>query len=215
MIFKRLIRKYTGRTYLNQVPAEFIFEDTVVGPSEKHMIMGGESIQVVAACIIPVKTNTAVTLNAPVHLMVDEGAEILVAVSSLGVFIPPVIMTRHDGHILKMTFPAFITDRAVMGVIGHQRLNNISPEHLCFGIVDGDYRALGGRLHAGHDDTSPGILIILELLNGALTASPYGAQFRVPAEIRQIKTQLKACFQEILLRLYIKLFPVDIDLGHY
>jgi hypothetical protein len=54
------------------------------------------------------------------HFMMNERSEVLVGVSPFFIMKAPVIMTRHDRHILQVATTAFITHGAVMRVVGHQ-----------------------------------------------------------------------------------------------
>ncbi|MNN88832.1 hypothetical protein D3C81_2065630 [compost metagenome] len=74
-----------------------------------------------------------------------------------------------------------------MRVVGHQPFNNTGAEGLGLFIFDGDPGVVGGRGHAGHDDTTTGVVLVGVLLDRALAASANAAKGRVPAEIRDIE----------------------------
>src|SRR4051812_27204503 len=100
------------------------------------MVMCCKDIKVATACIFTVKTNASVACNAAVHLMGYERPEILVSERAFFKSKAAVGMACHYGHILKMAFPTFITNRAIVRMIHHQPLNHRCPK--CFGFWIGD-----------------------------------------------------------------------------
>ena len=73
-----------------------------------------------AASVVLVIANAAVTGDAAIHFMVDEWPEILVAVSAFFASVSTIGVPTHLRHILQMTLPSLFTDWAIMGVVGHQ-----------------------------------------------------------------------------------------------
>jgi hypothetical protein len=130
--------------------------------------------------------------------MVDMGSQILVKVGPFCKSIPTVMVAGHHGHVLEVAFPAFITHRAVMGMVGHEKFNNRSPELKGFRVIDGDAHVIADRRHAGHDDFAGNIFFIPKPLHSALAACANRPDGRVPAEIRDIKSQGQAGMKEIL-----------------
>ena len=104
--------------------------------AEINRVMTSKDVEIPAAGVVAVKPDTAVALDAAVHLMVDEGAEILIAMRALLKPGPSIIMTGHDGHVLEMAFAALVADRAIVRVVQHEPLDHARPEGLCIGIID-------------------------------------------------------------------------------
>src|SRR3546814_9378303 len=92
------------------------------------MIVGAHGIQIGAASIILIKTHTPVAMNAPVHFVIQEGTQVLVLVGALVESETTVIMPAHHGHVLEMAGSAFVTYRAIMGVVCHQPFDDACPE---------------------------------------------------------------------------------------
>ena len=157
------------------------------------MVMGGEYVKIIAACIIFIKSNAPVTLYAPVHFMMNERTEILVGVSSFFIIVPAVVVSGHHGHILQMTTAAFVAHGTVMRMVGHQPFDNAGAERLGFFIVDGDPGVVGGRGHAGHDDATTGVVLVGVLLDRALAAGPDATKRGVPAELWNVEAQRQTC----------------------
>ncbi len=102
--------------------------------------------------------------------MPNEWAERLIAMSPFRKPVATVDMPGHDRHILQMTLPTFVTDRAVMWMIDHQPFNDRGTKDLRFWIVDRNTRAMGSRGHAGHHQSTAPIMVVFELFDGALAA---------------------------------------------
>src|SRR5208283_955048 len=170
-----LIREYTCRTNLDEVPAELILQNTIFIAAEEYRVARRERVQIFAARVVAVIAYAAVTLNASVRLMIHQRAQILVAKCALVEFVVPVIMTGHDGHILQMALAAFIAHRAIMRMIQHESLNYARTERGGLRIRDGNPCAFYSRRHAGHYDFALRIVLILELFLLALAASAHRA----------------------------------------
>jgi hypothetical protein len=177
--------------------------------------MGPEYVQISAARVISIEPDAAVALDAAVHLMIDEGAEVLVLVRPFFEPGPAVGVAGHDRHILEVTLATFVADRAVMRVVHHKPFDDACAEGLRLGIVYGDAHAICQSGHAGHHDPASRILVVLELLHRALAAGAYGMHRRMPAEIRQIETQGQACLEEVLLLVHLVGLIVDEDSNHF
>src|SRR3990172_117085 len=136
------------------------------------MVAYAHGRQIVAAGVIVVEAHAPVALDAPIHLVIQEGPEILVVEGPLGGSIAAMRGTGHDGHVLEMTFSSLVADRAVVRVARHEPLSHRRPEGPRFRVVDGDAGALLGRSQAGHHDLALGVVLIFELLHGALAAGP-------------------------------------------
>ena len=95
MFFKSLIRENTGRANFNQIAAEFILQNSVFVPAEINAIARGKNIEIAPACVIPIKTDTAVTGNTTVHFVINKRPEILIFMRAFVVFVPAVIVAGH------------------------------------------------------------------------------------------------------------------------
>ena len=65
-------------------------------------------------------------------------------------------------------------------------------------VVNGDPDALGGRRHAGHDDLTLFVVVVLELLDGALAARADGMHRGMPAEVRDVEAERQAGLEKVL-----------------
>src|SRR5665213_2829823 len=98
-----------------------------------------------------------------------------------------------------MALAAFLADRAIMRMIGHQPLDHAGAELHRLGIADRDARVLSGLGHACHDDTSVLVVFAVELFHRALAACADRSHRGVPAEIRDLEAQRKTSLEEICL----------------
>ena len=146
--------------------------------------------------------------------MVNEWAEVLILKRALGKSCATVIMAGHHRHVLQVTLAAFVAYRTVMGMVQHHSLNNAGAKSNRFGIENGNAGLGHGRRHAGHDDSPASILVILKLLDGALTACAYRTQGGMPAEVRQVEPERETGVQQVLLRICFAGFAVDVDGSH-
>ena len=116
------------------------------------MSRSAEGVEVAAARIVPVETHATVALDAPVHLVIDERTEVLVAERALREPVAAVVVTGHHRHVLQMALAALVADRAIVRMVHHQPLDDARAEFARFRILDRDARAFGGRRHARHDE---------------------------------------------------------------
>jgi hypothetical protein len=72
MFSKGFVREDASRANFNQISAEFVFKCSVSAPTKIDSVMRPENIKIPSAAIVSVKSDTSVTLNAAVHLVVDE-----------------------------------------------------------------------------------------------------------------------------------------------
>jgi hypothetical protein len=124
-------------------------------------------------------------------------------------------MAGHYGHILKVAFSAFIANRAIMRVIGHQPFDDMFPKLYCFCVRYGDPLVVCNWFHTRHYKSSLPVVFILVNFYSTLTAGAHRSQCRMPAEIRQVKAKSKARFQEILSRFYVVRFVIYIERWHW
>ena len=79
-----LVGKHPRGADLHQVAAEFALQGAVLKPAEIDLVMAGEDVQILAPGIVMIKPHASVALDAAVHLVVEEGAQILIAMGPLG-----------------------------------------------------------------------------------------------------------------------------------
>ena len=123
MALERLVGEDPRGANLDQVAGEFTLEHAVLAAAEIHLVAQRERVQIVLARVFPVVAHAPVALDAAIHLVSDEGPEVLISERALGKFIAAVSVPRHHGHVLQVTTAAFITYRAIMGMICHQPFN--------------------------------------------------------------------------------------------
>src|SRR3981081_541248 len=147
---ERRIRKYTRRADFNQVAAEFVFENAVFVSPKVDRVAQMKRIQVVTTRVFAIKAHTSLALNAAVHLMAHQRAEILIAKCSFAKAVNALPVPRHHRHVLKVAFSAFVTDGTVVWMVLHQALDNSGTKGHSFRIGDGDACAVGGVGRARH-----------------------------------------------------------------
>lgn len=146
--------------------------------------------------------------------MGDKRAELLVLVGALGKAITALVVAGHHGHVLQVAMTTLLAHRAVVRVVGHQPFDDAGAEGLGLFIVDADPGVVGGRGHAGHNDAPARIVFIAVLLDRALAAGADAAERRVPAEVRDIKTEGQAGLQQVVRPIDFEIVAVYVDSGH-
>src|SRR6476620_4469680 len=114
------IGEHSGWTNLCEVTAERTFESSIFFTAEINVIVGRENIQIVKAGIVLIKANTPVTLNAEIHFMMNESAEVLIFVCTFLVLVPAVVMASHFCHIRQMAAFASIPNRPSMRLLSRK-----------------------------------------------------------------------------------------------
>ncbi|KPY63234.1 Uncharacterized protein ALO94_05579 [Pseudomonas syringae pv. spinaceae] len=188
-----LVGKHTGRTDLGEVTGKLAFQRAVLDAAEVHVVVRAVNAQIGAARVVFIEAHAAIAGDAAVHLVRDERPQFLILVGTLGETITALVVAGHHGHVLQMAVTAFLTDRAVVGVVGHQPFDDTGTEGLGFIIFDGDPGVVGGWRHAGHDDTTTGVVLVGVLLDRALATGANAAKGGVPAEIRDVEAQRQTC----------------------
>src|SRR5690606_23249132 len=75
-----LVGEYPGGADLGQVAGELAFQHPVLDAAEIHLVMGAKHTQIGPARIVLVVAHTAIAGDAAVHLVGNEGAQVLVDV---------------------------------------------------------------------------------------------------------------------------------------
>jgi hypothetical protein len=117
--------------------------------------------------------------------MLDKNTQVLIPISPLLAQVPSDPVTPGNGQGLQEAVPAFITDRAIMGVVHHEPLNHLSTEIDGLLIGGGNHQAIPGFDHTAHLDPFDRTVT----LHRADPAGPYGPQGRVVAEAGDDDTQ--------------------------
>ncbi len=108
--------------------------------------MGTVNPEIFTTGIILVITDAAVAGDAAVHLVTDEGAQLLILVGAFGKAVATAVVAGHYRHVLQVAGAALFTHRAVMGVVGHQPLHHALAKFFSLFILDGDVAAICGRV---------------------------------------------------------------------
>jgi len=128
MFSQCFVRKDSSGTNFNQISTKFVLKDPVTASAEINPVVYPKDVKVSSSGVIPIKPDTPVALDAAVHLVIYKRPQILIQIGPLFEPISPIYMTGHYRHVLKMTFSAFITDRAIVGMVDHQPFNNPSSK---------------------------------------------------------------------------------------
>ncbi len=210
-----LVGEHAGRADLDQIAGELAFQRAVLDATEVHVVVRAIHAQVGAAGVVLVVAHAAVAGDAAVHLMGDERAKLLVLVGALGEAIATGVVPGHHRHVLQVAVTAFLAHRTVVRVVGHQPLDDAGAERLGFLVVDADPGVVGGRRHAGHDDTTTGVVLVVVLLDRTLPAGPDAAKRGVPAEVGDIEAEGQAGLQQVVRSIDFEIFAVYVDSGHF
>ena len=84
---------------------------------KKTRVAQAEGVEIAAACVVPIEAHAPVALDAPVHLVVDKRAEVLVAEGPLGDAVAPIGVAGHHRHVLQVALAALVADRAIVRVV--------------------------------------------------------------------------------------------------
>src|SRR5271169_1307975 len=136
MLFERLVCEYSRGAYFDKISAELALKRAIFMPAEIHVVVRCKDVKVSAPCIVTVESDTAVAGDAAIHLMVNEGAEVLIPVGTFFKTCPAVIVPGHDCYILEMALTAFIADRTIMGMAHHEPFDDARAEGSRIRIID-------------------------------------------------------------------------------
>src|SRR6185369_8543235 len=133
-----LVVEDAGRADLDEVSRELVLERAVGVAAEVYVVVAAEDVEVAPTGVVAIKAHAAIALDAAVHLVVDERAEVLVAVGALGEPVATIVVPGHDRHVLQVALAALVADRTVVRVIRHQPLDDAGAELVRFPVVDRD-----------------------------------------------------------------------------
>src|SRR5690625_662 len=211
MLFEGFVGKYAGRADLDQISAEFIFEYARFVPAKIDIIVRGEDSEIFPSGVVVIESYTPVALDAAVHFMIDERAQILIVMGSFVEPVAPVCMSGHDRHVLKVTFSSLIAYGAVMGVIDHQSFDIGGPEIARFRGFQRDSHIFSYGFHACHDQFSFFILFIFVADDSTLPAGAHRTHGGMPAEIGEIHFERKASLQYIGVCSHLICLTINVD----
>src|SRR5262249_20133296 len=120
MLLQGFVGEDSRRTDLDQIAAEFALQDAVFVTPEVNVVVRGEDVEIAPASVVALEADTAIALDAALHLVIDEQAEILIAVGPLLEAKASVSVPGHHRHILQMAFAALVAHRAIVRMIDHQ-----------------------------------------------------------------------------------------------
>src|SRR5215468_717187 len=140
MMLQGLVGEYTGGTDFDQVATKLILQNAIFAAAEKDLVPRRERVQIGTARVVAVVAHAAVALDAPVHLVIHQWAQVLVSKRALVEFVTPVVVAGHYGHVLQVTLAALVAHRAVMRMIQHQSFNDTGAERRRLRIINRDAR---------------------------------------------------------------------------
>ena len=213
MSHKGLVSEDASGTDLYQVAAELALQSPIFMAAKVHMVMPAKDAEVAAAGIIAIKPDAPIALDAAVHLMIDEGAKILIAVGSLLEAEPAINVAAQQRHVLEMTFTALIAYRTVMRMIFHEPFDDALAKFYGFGVVYRDSSAVSGRSHTGHDDLAASVIFIPEQFDGAQTTRADGMHCWMPAKVWEVESQRKARMEKIQALSDLVRFVIYVNCG--
>ena len=195
---ERPVREHARRADLDQVAGEFVLELAVRRAAEVHPAAGTQRFQVRTTGVVAVEAHAPITGDAPIHLVADERAKVLIAPGSFRTPIAALGMARHDGHVLQVALAALLADRTVVRMVFHQPLDHRLAETGGMRRGNGQAHAVAHGRDAGHDH-APALVVLVGIFHdGALPAGADRAHGRVPTEIGQIKVLRQHRLQHVL-----------------
>ena len=206
-----LVGENPGGANLDEIAAELAFEHALAVAAEIGVVVRRLGGEIGPAGVLAIEAHAAVAGDAAVHLVIDEGAEILVAVGDFLLVVAAVIVARHQRHVLEVAFAALLADRAVVGVADHQAFDDSGAESLGLGVFDGDSRPGLRRGHAGHGEQAGLVFFAAVLLHRALAAGAHRTHARMPAEIRQVEALGQALLQQVVAGIDLVGHAIDQD----
>src|SRR5207253_7796886 len=103
--------------------------------------MRRENVEITTAGIVTIEPDAPIALDATIHVMLNEGTKVLIAIGTFWKPVAAIGVAGHVGHVLEMAFAAFVADRTIMRVIGHKPFDHSLTETLGFPIIDRNTRA--------------------------------------------------------------------------
>jgi hypothetical protein len=178
------------RTEIDQVARKRAFKRTVAETAEIGVICDLHGPQVAITGKLLIESPASPAVNAAVHLVLDEDAQVLIMVGPFLAEITPDPLAACNRHILEETVPALVADGAVVGMIHHEPFNDMSAEVDRLFVCGGDDHAIAGIHHATHLDTFDRAF---QKLHRAHAASAHRPETGMIAETRDDDTEPGSC----------------------
>ena len=185
-------------TPVGHISMRFPLKGLSRGPSLEPAKIGPVGVlhgpQVAVAGKVLIVSPAAVAVNTTIHLMLDERTQVLIPVGPFLSQITPDPVAAGDGQILQQAVPAFIADRAIVGMVHHEPLDHLPAEIDRFAMGSRNHHPILCLHHTTH----------LHAFDGAFrehdradAASPHGPQRRVLAEARDHDAQPFGRFDDL------------------
>jgi hypothetical protein len=110
--------------------------------------LDGSQITVSGEFLIEAPASPAV--NAAIHFVLDESAQVLIMVRALFPRKTPDPMAAGNRHILKQAMAAFVTNGTIVRMVHHEPFNDLPAEADSFFIPGGYHHAILCIHHAAH-----------------------------------------------------------------
>lgn len=146
-------------------------------------------VEVAPAGMIAVEAGATATCDAAIHLVGEKGPEVLVAVRAFGEAVVPPYVAGFHRPVLQVAFAAFLAYWTVVRMIDHQPFDHAGTEGHRIGVADADTQAVRCRGHAGHDEAVMLVVLVAELLDGALPGGAHRPRRGMPAEVGHVETE--------------------------
>ena len=200
-----------GRADIAQVARKRALQGAARRAAEIGAVAEPQGPQVAITAILLVEARAAVAVDAAVHLVLHQGAQVLVRVGALlaGVAAQPV----PAGHrrVLQQAVAALVAHRAVVGMVEHEPLDHVAAELDGLRIRGRDHHAVRGLDHAAHLQALDRPLLELD---GAHAAGAHGPQGRMIAEARDHDPQPGRGLDHLGARRDVDRTLVDGQSGH-
>jgi hypothetical protein len=122
---RRFICINTCRAEVDEISRERTLQRTVFVPSEIGTVTDLHGTEVPVTRKFLIESPASPAMDTAVHFMLDKDAEVLITIGPFLSQVAPDPMAAGNGHILKETVPAFVADRAIMGMVHHQPLDHM------------------------------------------------------------------------------------------
>ena len=122
-----LIGEHPGGADIDEIAGKGAFQGPVAKSAEIGAAADLQRPQVPVAGIVLVEAAAAPALDAAVHFVLHEPAQVLVLVGALGAQEAPDAVAAGDGFVLEQAVPPFVAHRAVQGVVQHEPFDDVFP----------------------------------------------------------------------------------------
>ena len=205
------VRVDTRGADIDQVAGKRAFKHPIPPAAEIDAGADAHDPQVRISGVFPVIPGAAVALDAAVHLVLHQGAQVLIEMGSLAPGIPALPMPPGHGHLLKQAVPPLIANRTIVGMVGHEPFDHAFPESDRFRIGGGYHHPVSHIDHAAHLNAGA---VTLNHLDGADTAGAHRAQGGMVAEPGNHDAQAFGCVNHLGAGGHIDFLIIDNQYRH-